>query len=244
MISKARLKDLAGYRLQKRCEAEGVFVVEGVKMAQEALTAGVPVRALCGSADWLQRNASQVQGVECYEVGQIELERLSAMRSPNEVWLLAERPQTAALSDDEEGLVLLLDHLQDPGNMGTIIRTADWFGIRHIVCSLDSVDCYNPKVVQATMGGIFRTRIDYCDLTEWAARYRHPVYGAVLDGEDVRRVALQRPAALVIGNESRGISPAVQEVLTHRLTIPNYGGTCESLNASVATAILCAEFYR
>lgn len=244
MISKARLKDLAGYRLQKRCEAEGVFVVEGVKMAQEALAAGVPVHAICGSADWLRQNAPQIQGMECYEVGQSELERLSSMRSPNEVWLLAERPQTVAQPDEGEHLVLLLDHLQDPGNMGTIIRTADWFGIRHIVCSADSVDCYNPKVVQATMGGIFRTCVEYCDLVQWIARYRHPVYGAVLDGEDVRRIALQQPAALVIGNESRGISPEVQAALTQRLAIPNYGGTCESLNASVATAILCAEFYR
>ena len=244
MISKARLKDFSGYRLQKRCEAEGVFVVEGVKMVAEALRAGLTVHALCGTADWMQSNASVLQSVDCYEVGPADLERLSSMRSPNEVWLLASRPHWEDLPADEAGLTLVLDHLQDPGNLGTIIRTADWFGIRHIVCSPDSADCFNPKVVQATMGGIFRTRVEYCNLVSWLSNYPHPVYGALLDGDDVRKARLQRPAALVIGNESRGISQEVQLVVSCRIAIHNHGGTCESLNASVATAILCAEFYR
>lgn len=244
MISKTRLKDFASYRQQRKCQEEDVFVVEGVKMAQEALSAGVPVRALCGTAAWLQSNASRLQGIDCFEVGENELERLSSMRCPNEVWMLVTRQPISLFPKDEQGLVLLLDHLQDPGNMGTIIRTADWFGIRSIVCSTDCVDCYNPKVVQSTMGAIFRTHILYCDLVQWIETYQRPVYGAVLDGDDMRHVPLTRPAALVIGNESRGISPSVQQMLTHRLSIPNYGGTCESLNASVATAILCAEFYR
>ena len=131
--------------------------------------------------------------------------------------------------------------------MGTIMRTADWYGIRRIVCSRDTVSCYNPKVVQATMGAIFRMEVIYCDLAEWlgnAAKEGYATYGALLDGEPYQAAALQRPAVLVIGNEGKGISGEVAASVQHRLTIPNIGGTCESLNAAVATAILCSEFYR
>ena len=240
MISKVRLKQLSVYKQQKCCDADGVFVVEGVKMAEEALASSAAVRVVCALAEWVQRNASRLSGIECYEVSESELERLSSMRSPNEVWMILERRPVPP--PRQEGLVLVLDHIQDPGNMGTIIRTADWFGVRHIVCSPDTVSCYNPKVVQSTMGGIFRTCIEQADLCQWLSDYEHPVYGALLDGSDVFRAALQRPAALVIGNESRGISAEVQQCITHRIAIPNIGGTCESLNASVATAILLAQF--
>lgn len=240
MISKARLKELSLYKQQKYCDDDHVFVVEGVKMAEEALSANVTIRSVCGTSAWVEAHRQALQGVECHEVNGEELDRLSGLRAPNEVWMLLDRLAVAPPAD--EGLTLVLDHLQDPGNMGTIIRTADWFGIRRIVCSPDSVSCYNPKVVQATMGGIFRTSIEVADLCQWLAAYRHPVYGALLDGSNVYATPLQLPSALVIGNESRGISQAVQEFVSQRIAIPNYGGTCESLNASVATAILCAAF--
>jgi TrmH family RNA methyltransferase len=143
-------------------------------------------------------------------------------------------------------LVLALDRLQDPGNLGTIIRTADWFGVRHIVCSLDSVSCFNPKVVQSTMGSLFRTSVSYTDLHDYLNSCGKPVFGALLDGQSIwsPHTPLQLPAegaVLVVGNESRGISPEVQECITHRVSIPNVGGTAESLNASVACAILMAQ---
>ncbi len=256
-LSKNQLKCLAAYRQQKRCDEEGVFVVEGVKMCSEALQSGFTVRIVCGTADFLAANGDKLAHCgEVYEVNAEQLERLSNQRSPNKVWMLVERSVLAESiltesgerrKENGKGLVLALDGLQDPGNMGTIMRTADWYGIRRIVCSHDTVSCYNPKVVQATMGAIFRTEVIYCDLAEWlgnAAKEGRATYGAMLDGEPYQAAALQSPAVLVIGNEGNGISKEVAAKIGHRLTIPNIGGTCESLNAAVATAILCAEFYR
>lgn len=271
-LSKNQLKCLAAYRQQKRCDEEGVFVVEGVKMCSEALQSGFAIRTVCGTADFLTAHGNKMgQCGEVYEVNAEQLERLSNQRTPNKVWMVverrtendacarglskgAERTDATALKGtpsnlegESDGLVLALDGLQDPGNMGTIMRTADWYGIRKIVCSRDTVSCYNPKVVQATMGAIFRTEVIYCDLSEWlgnAAKEGYTTYGALLDGVPYQTAALQRPAVLVIGNEGKGISGKVAASVQHRLTIPNIGGTCESLNAAVATAILCSEFYR
>ena len=248
-LSKNQLKALAAYRMQKRCDEEGVFVVEGVKMCTEALLSGIAIRTVCGTAEWLQGHSGQMaQCGEIYEVSAEQLERLSLMRTPHKVWMVVERKiQNSKFKIQNSNLLLALDGLQDPGNMGTILRTADWYGIRNIVCSRDTVSCYNPKVVQATMGAIFRTRIDYCDLVGWleeAAKEGCATYGAMLDGEPYQGVALQKPAVLVVGNEGKGISTEVAACVQHRLTIPNIGGTCESLNAAVATAILCSEFYR
>ena len=245
MISKTKLKELVAYKQQKRCDEEGVFVVEGVKLVDEALREGVEAVALCATQEWCAAKAEKLQSTatfELFEVSESDLERLSSMRAPNQVWMLARRgeirrPESAALT-------LVLDRIQDPGNMGTIIRIADWFGIRHIVCSKDTVSCYNPKVVQSTMGGIFRTCVEYTDIVEWLHGCGLPVYGAMLDGKNVYETQLEKPAVLVIGNESKGISEAVAACLTNRILIPNYGGTCESLNAAVATGILCAEFCR
>ena len=251
-LSKNQLKNLAAYRQQKRCDEDGVFVVEGVKMCDEALLSGFTVRTVCGTTEWLQGHSGKLASCgDVYEVAAEQLERLSNMRTPNKVWMVVERKTgNAACSrraKNGEGLVLALDGLQDPGNMGTILRTADWYGIRRVVCSHDTVSCYNPKVVQATMGAIFRTEIIYCDLAKWleeAANEGFATYGAMLDGEPYSKVQLRRPAVLVVGNEGKGISDTVAASVQQRLTIPNIGGTCESLNAAVATAILCSEFYR
>ncbi len=254
-LSKNQLKCLAAYRQQKRCDEEGVFVVEGVKMCSEALQSGFAIRTVCGTADFLAAHGNKMgQYSEVYEVNAEQLERLSNQRTPNKVWMVVERRtengerrtendacvrglargterahapalkgSPSNLEGERDGLVLALDGLQDPGNMGTI------------------------KVVQATMGAIFRTEVIYCDLAEWlgnAAKEGYATYGAMLDGEPYQAAALQKPAVLVIGNEGKGISREVAASVQHRLTIPNIGGTCESLNAAVATAILCSEFYR
>lgn len=241
MISKTKIKELAQFKNQKKCEENGVFVVEGIKMAEEALASGWQTLVVCATEEWHSQHPAIPQHIEQYEVSESELERLSGMKHPSEVWMLLRRP----LSNDcpsQTAITLVLDHLQDPGNMGTIIRTADWFGIRHIVCSPDTVDCFNPKVVQSTMGSLFRTDIQYTDICKWLEQCHIPVYGAALGGEDLFRIqasgtGFDLPAALVIGNESRGISPEVKKRLTKAITIPNIGRTAESLNASVATAI-------
>ena len=295
-LSKNQLKALAAYRMQKRCDEEGVFVVEGEKMCHEALASEHKILVVCATADYLATMPNATVADDVYEVSSEQLERLSSLRTPNKVWMLVERKAESgkrkaagavANSDEvgtdlqdlqdfarnasrrteqaesgkrkaesgwrgncfdfnEGGLVLALDGLQDPGNMGTIMRTADWYGIRHIVCSRDTVSVYNPKVVQSTMGAIFRTCVEYVDLAEWideANKKGFATYGAMLDGRDYRTATLQHPAVLVVGNEGRGISAPVAARLHQRLTIPNVGGTCESLNAAVATAILVSRFF-
>ena len=266
MISKTKLKELAVYKQQKVCDEQVVFVVEGVKMCHEALAAKWPVKVICALNSWLSQHPDLPLDAEVFEVDDTALERLSSLRAPNEVWMLLARPRPRPLfrgvvedrgmsrypledSPSEAGLVLALDHLQDPGNLGTIIRTADWFGVRHIVCSEGTVSCFNPKVVQATMGGIFRTQVVYTHLPDYLRACGRPVYGALLDGDSIwndgRPLRLpQEGAVLVVGNESRGITPEVQQCVTHRVAIPNLGGTAESLNASVACAILLAEMLR
>lgn len=246
MISKNRLKELAAYRVQKRCDEEAAFVVEGPKMTREALLSGFGIRVVCATAEWLAQGAmADAGGAECHEVSQAELERLSNMKTPNLVWMLVDRPDpslVAANALNPSPLVLALDRLQDPGNLGTIMRTADWFGVRRIVCSADTASCYNPKVVQASMGAVFRTSVEYVDLPQWLAACGMPVYGATLDGQPLSKgaapLSAARPAVLLIGNESRGISPEAMAHVTHPVLIPNIGGTAESLNASVAAAIL------
>ena len=150
MISKNKLKELSVYKQQKHCKEAGVFVVEGVKMCHEAMAAKAPIRVVCATKLWLEQHPNLPINAEVYEVEQDSLSRLSHMTTPNEVWMLVERDLPAI--PEGQPLALALDRLQDPGNLGTIIRTADWFGVRHIVCSPDSVSCFNPKVVQSTMG--------------------------------------------------------------------------------------------
>lgn len=244
MISKAKLKELCSYRQQKRQDEEGVYIVEGTKMAAEALHWGAEVLCVCATAEWKAESGMWKEGSDYYEVSQAELERLSLMRTPNQVWMLVKRAEGgkcyAVASGNNSTLILALDRLQDPGNMGTIMRTADWYGVRHIVCSRDTVSCYNPKVVQASMGAIFRTKVEYVDLPQWLAASGMPVFGASLQGKELStyQFPLTTPSVLLIGNESRGISQEAMEHVTHPVLIPNRGGTAESLNAAVAAAIL------
>ena len=254
MISKTKLKELAAYRQQKVQDAEGVFVVEGAKMAAEALATGAEVLYTCATSEWKVESGKWSVG-EFYEVTQAELERLSLMRAPQQVWMVVRRSaecgvrsselevgtQNSALSTQHSELILSLDRIQDPGNMGTIMRTADWYGVRRIVCSRDTVSCYNPKVVQASMGAVFRTRVEYVDLPQWLSTCGMEVIGASLDGEPISgkwKVEGGKPVVLLIGNEGRGISEEAMRQVTRRATIPNRGGTAESLNAAVAAAIL------
>jgi TrmH family RNA methyltransferase len=272
MISKNQLKVLCSYKQQKQCDAEGVYVVEGMKMCAEALAWKQPILCVAALPQWLEPHRSLLSAVvtlkedRIYELADADLERLSGQHTPNQVWMLLGKPaaETEWKADKGEGLLLALDHLQDPGNLGTIIRTADWFGIRHIVCSPDTVSCFNPKVVQSTMGSLFRTHLLYTELAPALKdlhQQGHPLLGAMLDGEDLYKMKMPEHAndapqstnkmqsekndntlpVLIIGNESKGLSDEIASLVTHRVCIPNRGGTCESLNASIATAILISE---
>ena len=249
MLSKNLIKYIRSFQQKKQREAEGLFIAEGPKTVGDLLAAQ-RARLLVATAEWLATNRANAERV--VEVTEEELRRASLVQHPQQVLALFPIPQTATdhvHRMDEDELVLALDGIQDPGNLGTIIRIADWFGIKHIYCSTDTADAYNPKVVQATMGSIARVYIYYIDLRELINNRPEgmPVYGTLLDGDSLYAQRKENRGIIIMGNEGRGISPEIVPLLTHRLLIPPYPAdrrTAESLNVATATAIVCAEFRR
>lgn len=250
-ISKAKIKYIRTLETKKRRDAEGVFVAEGPKVVGELL-AVAPAKLLVATAQWQVPQDLDAQ-TELITVSEDELQKLSFMQTPQQV--LGVFPK---LQGDEDGqkegvdsneLTLMLDGIQDPGNLGTIVRLADWFGIRHIVCSPDTADVYNPKVVQATMGSIARVKVSYRALEPLLDALPHslPVYGTLLDGDDIYSQKLSTHGIIVMGNEGKGLSAGVRQRVSHKLLIPRFATSeqhAESLNVAIATAIVCAEFRR
>ncbi len=221
-------------------------MVEGDKMVGELASAGLSVKALYVTSRSALRDMTGA-----VEVSDKEMERLSSMRTPAPSLAVVSMPQREFdLRRGVKELILALDDLQDPGNLGTIIRIADWYGIRDIFCSAHTVDCYNQKTVQATMGALYRVAVHYGDLCEMLRNARVagvPIYGTLLDGESMYEKRLSTGGIVVIGNEGRGISAEVEELVDERLFIPPWPADragSESLNAAVATAVVCAEFRR
>ena len=223
---------------------QGLFVAEGEKLIGE-------LRA----SQWRIRKIFALEGVfdgpEVETVAVRDMERLSLLKTANNSLAIVEIPRRSFRTDDLAGrLSLALDEVRNPGNLGTIIRLADWFGIRDIVCSEDSADCFNPKVIQATMGAILRVRVHYTDLPTalaLAASRAIPIYGTFLEGENLYEAPLTEAGIVVMGNEGHGISAAVARNVTHKLLIPPYPADrrgSESLNVAMATGIVCAEFRR
>ena len=249
MLSKNQLKLVRSLELKKNRKKEGLFVAEGPKVVGDLLRAGyVPhsIFMVQGSGFMVHGSGAKVQG-SSFLVTDDELRKLSFLQHPQEVLALFEIPQPSALSPQPSALALALDGIQDPGNLGTIIRIADWFGIATIYCSEDTADCYNPKVVQATMGSLAHINIVYTDLEALLRQYDGPIYGTLLDGQNIYQQELSSEGIIVMGNEGNGISPAIRQLVTHKLLIPNYNPsseTAESLNVAIATAITCAELRR
>ncbi len=247
MISKARLKYIHSLERKKIRKEEGVFVAEGPKVVGDLLQV-LPVKMVVATTDWLEQHASSLSHAEVIDVSEDELRKVSFLQHPQDV--LAVFPQKESLhAFDSRQCALALDDIQDPGNLGTIIRIADWFGIERVYCSLSTVDVYSPKVVQATMGSIARVNVEYVDLVEFIDSLPddYPVYGTFLDGENIYSRPLTPNGLIVMGNEGNGISPQVAERVNRRLLIPNYPegrDTADSLNVAIATAITCAEFRR
>ena len=197
----------------------------------------------------MSRHRSLLQAENIIEVSTDELSRASLLKTPQQVLAIFEQPEYETdISVISRSLCLALDDVQDPGNLGTIIRLADWFGIEHIFCSLNTVDVYNPKTIQATMGGIARVKLHYVSLPELIRSLKDiPVYGTFLDGENMYTQQLSSNGLIVMGNEGNGIGKEVEELITRKLYIPNYPSereTSESLNVAIATAVVCAEFRR
>ncbi len=255
MISKNKVKYIRSLDMKKYRKAEGVFVAEGHKLVGD-LMGHFECRYLAATDEWLSANGDllsdgRLQGAEIDEVSDEELQRVSLQEHPQQV--LAVFRQRAVAADVGEvarrNLCLMLDDVQNPGNLGTIVRMADWFGIEHIFCSGGCADIYNPKTVQATMGAMARVSVHYVDLEQALASIEGdvPVYGTFLDGENIYEKPLSSNGVIVMGNEGKGVSAQVARHVSERLYIPNYPAgrhTSESLNVAIATAIVCAEFRR
>ena len=241
MISKNQIKYVRQLERKKGRTAEGVFVAEGPKVVGDLITAGNRPRMVFAVKEWKEKHPD----TEAQEVTEEELQKVSFLQHPQQVLALFEMPrESEAEGKAGSELCLALDGVQDPGNLGTIIRIADWFGINTIYCSEDTADAWNPKVIQATMGSIARVKMIYTDLQTLIKGAKVPVYGTLLDGQDIYTQPLSREGIIVMGNEGNGISPEIRQLITHRLLIPKYQEGPESLNVAIATAITCSEFKR
>lgn len=247
MISKATIKKIHALDMRKFRRNEQLFVAEGPKLVDELCATMKPVY-IAALPEWISENAKIVSGTEYDIVTPDELQRASLQKNPQQVIALFPIPEHRFCTEQlKNELVLMLDGVQDPGNLGTIARIADWFGIRNILCSAETADIYNPKAVQATMGALARVKFHYTDLLQLLSQYDGPVYGTFLDGENIYGQELSENGIIVMGNEGKGISQGVGEMINRRLYIPNYPigtQTTESLNVAIATSIVCAEFRR
>lgn len=247
MISKSKVKLVRSLALKKYRQEERLFVAEGGKIVTELLNV-TPCVFLAATKEWLSEHQKLAE-TDVFEVSQDELVKISLQQHPQDVVAVFKQLETSTYCPAADELTLALDGVQDPGNFGTIIRIADWFGIEHVLCSEATADIYNPKVVQATMGSIARVNVEYVNLYECLSNLQKgfPIYGTLLDGNDIYTQDLTTGGIIIMGNESAGISTDIRSLITSRLLLPNYPSgrpTAESLNVAIATAITCAEFRR
>lgn len=241
MLSKNQTKLIRSLAKKKYRAQQGLFVVEGVKSIKEFLDSDFELERLFT----IDPMAFDVQADLTEVITAAELKKVSTLTSPNTALALFKIPLPQPL--DLDTLTVVLDGVNDPGNLGTIIRLCDWFGVRHLICSSHTVDCYNPKVVQATMGSLTRVHVRYLDLPTFMAHQQaYEIYGAFMDGDSIYELPLETKGFLVLGNESNGISPDIEQLVTKRVSIPPFGihKKTESLNVATATAILLSEFKR
>jgi len=240
MLSKNQFKLISSLKKKKYRNLNNLFFAEGIKVVEELISSNIKLYKLfCtkGYANKLNVENTQI-------ISDKELKSISEFSNPNQVFALFEIPVKETIRNT--GLTLVLDAINDPGNLGTIIRLCDWFAIDQIVCSTNTVDCYNPKVVQASMGSLSRVSVVYCDIIEFLEKETRPIYGALLEGENIYKITLPSHAVLIMGNEANGINNVVQNLISKPITIPQFGDIqiTESLNVASATAILLSEFKR
>jgi RNA methyltransferase, TrmH family len=242
MLVKQRIKYIQSLGQKKFRQEEGLFIAEGPKLVKELLDADpLAVQEVYALKNWVDENQKALGKTTVSEITEAELERISQLHTPNQVLALVKQYPVSAPAVTSNQVILALDTIQDPGNMGTIIRIADWFGIEQIVCSEDSADIYNFKVVQSTMGSIARVKVYYTDLEEWLRSQKNTrIYAASLDGQDITSMNKITEGIIVIGNESKGISLAIMNLANVKITIPKKGNA-ESLNAALAAGIILSH---
>lgn len=240
MVSKNQIKLITSLQQKKYRKQEQLFIAEGIKVVQELLFSNFELLYLFTTKqDFLDVSKDKVHAIT-----DSELKKISALANPNTCLAVFKMPNPKEWN--EKGLILALDDVRDPGNLGTIIRLCDWFGIETLFCSEESVDIYNPKVVQATMGSISRVNIVYGDLELFLKESSLPVFGTFMDGNNIYQEKLPKEGIIVMGNEANGISPSVEKLVSQRIAIPRFGNLqlTESLNVATATAIILSEFKR
>ncbi len=240
-ISKNQLKLITSLQQKKYRQKHKMFVAEGIKVVHELLNSTLELEMLF-VVDGYELAIAPID--KLVNITEIELKKISTLKTPNKVLALFKIPEELVVKN--EGLIVALDEINDPGNLGTIIRLCDWFGVTQLVCSKTTVDCYNQKVVQATMGSITRVQINYVELSNFLESSSLPIFTADMDGENVYQTKLPAAGVLVMGNEANGISQEINNLVKNKLTIPRFGNTqeTESLNVATATSILLSEFKR
>ncbi|MEH6765599.1 MAG: RNA methyltransferase [Aequorivita antarctica] len=238
MVSKSQTKLITSLQQKKYREQTGFFVAEGPKVIAELLNEGLTLQSLFST------DVSQITTENHFRVTENELKKISFLKTANTAVAIFKIPKRKPVQNS--GLIVALDAVRDPGNLGTIIRLCDWFGVQQLLCSEDTADCFNPKVVQATMGSLARVQVNYLSLTEYFDQTELPIFGGFMDGKNVYSEKLPKNAIVIMGNEANGISEAISKKITHKITIPRFGKTqkTESLNVATATAILLSEFRR
>lgn len=254
MITKAQIKHIRSLQQKKYRDIHDEFVVEGLHIVREAIKFTpediVQLIYTRNSLPDIKEQVEELMG-KSIEVSPTDFARLSSQKAPQELLAIIKINHQAAPVPKTNELMMVLDQVQDPGNLGTIIRLADWFGIRNLVCSDNSANCYNPKVVQSSMGGIFRVNVCYTNLKSYLEKLKEKgnitIYGTLMEGSDLYTSSLKLPGIIVMGNEAHGISTEIIELLDHHITIPNFSTRVEkteSLNVAIAAAITCSEFRR
>ena len=245
MLSKSNISLLQSLQHKKFRREHGVFLVEGYKSVTEFINSAYQIEAVYHTAAIAPKMLKLSQKMNFQEISSAILEKISALKTPADIIAVVKIPQWPVLNYTtlNKKFSIVLDGIQDPGNMGTIIRTADWFGIENIICSEDCVEVYNPKVVQATMGSLSRINVHYVDLENVLSETKLPVYGALLDGKNIYSTDFGNEGLVVMGNEGNGLTEKVKQLVTKAITIPG-AGNAESLNVAIATAIFCSEINR
>lgn len=240
MVSKNQIKLITSLQQKKYRNTNKLFFAEGVKVIQELLQSNFELEHLYST----QHDFEEVSNSKKTLIDDNDLKKISALSTPNTCLAVFKMPVEKNII--ESGLIVALDSIRDPGNLGTILRLCDWFGINQLLCSKETVDIYNPKVVQATMGSIARVNVNYLDLNTFIAQTKLPVFGTFMDGENIYKTKLPQEGIIVMGNEANGISGELEKLIQNRLTIPRFGDIqkTESLNVATATAIILSEFRR